>query len=116
MTKWEQRRFQSNREVSDESGAPRQPKLRWIAATDSSWGVPLLDVRPITQEMISTTRNQQYAINAVSYKGVEGADFARQAPSPADSSPAALRYSIDQGLFDGILFAPREMEHKWAMY
>ncbi|WP_161595796.1 hypothetical protein [Flavobacterium pectinovorum] len=50
-------------------------KLSWIAAAENPWGYHLLDLRPFSQTMISTSANQQMAMNAISYGGESGTSF-----------------------------------------
>jgi hypothetical protein len=92
------------------------PHIPWIDADQNPWGVPVLDVRPVTRRMLSTSTNPQCAVNAISFGGEDGTCFIGVEPEPATSVPAALRYPIDRHLADGALFLPREMEQKWAIF
>ena len=40
--------------------------INWLEADDNTWGVRVLDVRPVTHTMLLTTGNRQFASNAVS--------------------------------------------------
>ena len=92
------------------------PQIPWIDAGQNPWGVPVLDVRPVTLCMLSTSTNPQCAVNAISFGGEDGTCFIGVEPEPATSVPAALRYPIDRYLADGALFLPRAMEQKWAIF
>src|SRR5262249_15916758 len=46
---------------------PELLQVRWLAPADNPWGVPVLDVRPVTLGMLSTSRDQQCALNAMSF-------------------------------------------------
>jgi hypothetical protein len=35
------------------------PTLNWIEASENPWGIRLLDLRPITQGMLSTSQDPQ---------------------------------------------------------
>lgn len=100
----------------DAEAAPQAPQCRWIEAADNPWGVRLLDVRPITQTMISTSSNPQCASNAVSFGQEDGVCFVGQAPPVLRTIAVSLRFAGDGFLADGVLFTPRSMEHKWALF
>jgi Ankyrin repeats (3 copies) len=91
-------------------------KVAWLAGTDNPWKVRLLDVRGITLEMMSTTRDPTCAENAISFFGDDGTSFIGQEPATPRVSQANLRFPIDRYLADGVLFTPSEMEHKWALF
>src|SRR5262245_5819056 len=97
-------------------GGADVPEVAWVAAADNPWGVPVLDVRPVTLTMISTSANLVCAQNAVSYSQEDGTSFAGARPPSGRVAPADLRYRIDRVLADGALFLPDAMEHKWAIF
>jgi hypothetical protein len=76
----------------------------------------VLDVRPITLGMLSVSRDPAAAENAVSWSGDDGLGFAHDTPAVTRSVPVGLRYRVDRMLADGVLFAPSQMEHKWAVF
>jgi hypothetical protein len=90
--------------------------IRWIEAAETPWGVPVLDVRAVTQNMISTSADQQCAANALSYGRDDGSAFAADEPASPRVIGALMRYRVNAPLADGALFRPREMEHKWAIF
>lgn len=92
------------------------PDLKWIEATDNPWGVRVLDVRPVTLTMLSTSTDPQCATNAVSFGNDDGTGFIGQAPASERIVETSLRFPVDHVLFDGVLFVPRTMEHKWALF
>jgi hypothetical protein len=63
-------------------------EIPWVQADANPWGVAVLDVRPVTLGMVSTS-------------------------STVD---AALVFPTDGGLADGVLFVPQVMEDKWAVF
>ena len=92
------------------------PSLSWIEAADNPWGVRLLDVRPVTQAMVSTSSDPACAANALSFGQDDGVSFIGIEPPVLRSIEASLRFPIDRLLADGVVFVPREMEHKWALF
>jgi len=90
--------------------------ISWIEAPDNTWGVRVLDVRPFTLNMLSTSTDPQCATNAVSFLQDDGTSFIGESPPSGRIAEASLRFPIDRILADGVLFIPREMEHKWAIF
>jgi hypothetical protein len=101
---------------TEDKPAPQVPDLNWIEATDNPWGVPVLDVRPVTLTMLSTSQDPQCAANAMSFEQDDGTGFIGKTPVTERNVETSLRFPVDQGLSDGVLFAPRAMEHKWALF
>jgi hypothetical protein len=96
---------------------PREPdRIRGLEPADHPWGVPVLDVRPVTLGGLSMTKDRQCALNAMSFAQDDGTGFVGVEPRISREIPVGLRYRIDGMLADGALFIPREMEHKWALY
>jgi Ankyrin repeats (3 copies) len=89
--------------------------LAWLS-TANRWGVRLLDVRSLTMTMLSTSRDPNCAANAVSFRGDDGTSFIGEEPAVKRTIESNLRFPIDRCLADGILFTPREMEQKWAIF
>src|SRR5438093_4594242 len=99
-----------------EDRAPQSSAISWVEAADSPWGVRMLDVRPVTQTMLSTSSDPQCAANAVSFGQDDGTGFIGKEPPVTRSVAANLRFPIDRLLAEGVLFFPREMEQKWALF
>jgi hypothetical protein len=97
-------------------GGDADPRVPWLEAADNPWGVRVLDVRPITLTRLSTSTDPNCAANAVSFGQDDGRSFVGQPPKVARSIKANLRFPIDRILADGVLFVPRGMEHKWALF
>jgi hypothetical protein len=93
-----------------------ESKLKWIEATDNQWGIRVLDMTPITQHMTSKSKDPQMARNALSYSGEDGVAFWRVAPSDKTLIDTQLTIVTDTVLLPGVVFSPRQMEHKWAIY
>ncbi|MGI9213048.1 MAG: ankyrin repeat domain-containing protein [Methylococcaceae bacterium] len=92
------------------------PCLQWIEALNNPWGIRLLDLRPITQDMMSACPDPQMAINAQSYQADDGMSFIHDMPDSGNEITAHLIFNIDKMLAPGVLYIPHEMEHKWAIY
>jgi len=95
---------------------PDQPDFQWFGPADNRWGVRLLDVRPVTQTYMSTSKNPQFAANAVSFGQDDGHSFLTMEPTVQRTVPANLQYRKPALLKDGALFRPSRMEHKWAIF
>jgi hypothetical protein len=96
--------------------AAQLPAIPTIAAADNPWNVPLLDVRPVTLTMVSTSKDAHNAANAVSFRNSDGTEFIGQEPKLALRAAARLTFRIDRMLAEGVLFVPGQMEHKWAIF
>lgn len=92
------------------------PTLGWIEASKNSWNVELLDLRPITQNMVSTSKDAQMAANAVSYGSEDGTAFIGQEPEFSGEIASNFSLVVDPVLAPGVLFAPDSMEQKWAIF
>lgn len=92
------------------------PEIPWIDAADTPWGVPVLDVRAVTENMISTSADPQCAANAISYGRDDGSAFAADEPASARVIGALIPFRVEDTLPDGALFRPGVMEHKWAIF
>lgn len=90
--------------------------IYWVEPEDNPWGVRLLDVRAVTENMISTSSDPQCAMNALSFGGDDGSAFAAEEPIVPRKTKAHLQYRVDGPLADGALFLPWEMEQKWAIF
>lgn len=76
----------------------------------------MLDVRAVTQAMISTSADPQCAANALSFEHDDGSAFEQDEPLVQRVIGAMIPYRVDGSLPDGALFRPHVMEHKWAIF
>ena len=90
--------------------------LNWIEASENPWGIKLLDLRPITQGMLSTSQDPQMAANAISYSSEDGTSFINQEPVSRNEITAEISFFVDPILAPGVLFTPKVMENKWAIF
>lgn len=93
-----------------------EEELPWIEAAENPWNLRLLDLRSISQTMISTSQDPQMATNAVSYRSEDGTTFWTQMPDKDRSITSDIVLPVDGKLAPGVLFIPERMEHKWAIY
>lgn len=92
------------------------PGIPHLGAGESPWGVPVLDVRPVTLGMLSTSSNRSCAENMMMLSRDDGTRFVGVAPNSSLQFHSGLRFRIEGSLAEGVLFKPDEMEHKWAIY
>lgn len=92
------------------------PKIPWIEAVDTPWGVPVLDVRAVTENMISTSADPQCAANALSFGRDDGSAFEDSGTLVERVIGALIPFRVEGPLPDGVLFRPGVMEHKWAIF
>ncbi len=92
------------------------PEVGWLPDEDNRWGVPVLDIRPVTEGLLSTSRDPRCASNAVSFLQDDGLTFVDASPLSSRVLDVHLPFYTGAGLFDGALFVPRVMEEKWAIY
>jgi hypothetical protein len=97
--------------VSDNENKPY-----WIEPADSPWGVRVLDVRPFSQSVTAWSEDPSCAQNAISFRGDDGSAFIGVAPEISRTVLIGLRYRADGFLADGVLFAPDDMDEKWAIF
>jgi hypothetical protein len=99
------------------SGPPPEapPAARWRDAADNRFGVAVLDLTPITQTMLSATKDPAVAARAVSWGKSTGAELDDAALRAVAPISCALRYPAASVLPDGLLFTPSRMEEKWVI-
>jgi len=90
--------------------------VTWVEPPENPWGIRVLDVRPVTLTTLLATSDPQVAANAVSYGREDGTGFFGKGPKTSRVIPASLRFPTNRALADGVLFAPQEMEDKWALF
>lgn len=93
-----------------------QYELNWIPPNENPWNVELLDLRPISQTMLSTSKDPKMASNAVSYNQEDGLIFLNQSTKTNKSIESNFSFPIDSRLENGVLYIPSAMENKWAIY
>jgi hypothetical protein len=94
---------------------PEQPRARWLDASETRFGVPVLDLISITGTMLSTTGDPALAQRAISWRTSVGDELDPSAVLEREPVACSLRYPADPLVSDGLLFAPSKMEHKWVV-
>ncbi|MFZ5890589.1 MAG: ankyrin repeat domain-containing protein [Myxococcota bacterium] len=89
-------------------------RAKWLDASETSFGVPVLDLISVTGGMISTSQDMSAAAMAISWSSKTVADLPRDV-EPAESIACDLRYPIEPELPDGFLYTPAEMEQKYVI-
>ncbi|MEW6014055.1 MAG: ankyrin repeat domain-containing protein [Candidatus Zixiibacteriota bacterium] len=90
--------------------------LNWIEASENPWGSKLLDLRPITQKVLSWSDDPQMAANVISFSSDDGTSYINQEPESGIEMTADISFNVDPILAPGVLFLPRAMENKWAIF
>lgn len=90
--------------------------LQWISPEQNPWNLKVLDLRPISQNMLSTSKDPKMATNAISYSQEDGTTFKDHLPKSERVTSSNLIIPIDGKLEEGVLFNPSTMENKWAIY
>ncbi|PRP96437.1 ankyrin repeat domain-containing protein [Enhygromyxa salina] len=96
-------------------GSAVQQRAKWLAADQTRFGVPVLDLFSITGQLLSTSENPEAAARSISWSQSVGAELDGSSLAELEPLACALRYPADPLLGDGLLFTPREMEHKWVL-
>ena len=90
--------------------------LKWIRPDQNPWGLKILDLKPISQTMLSSSKDPKIAANAISYSQEDGTTFKNYVPKSERTFSSNLTISTDKKLEEGVLFNPTTMENKWAIY
>lgn len=88
----------------------------WLPSSENPWPVPVLDLRSFVSGMLAVSSDQAAATNVALLGGDDGVGFVGQAAPIARFTPVRVRYLVDPGSADGVLFSPTAMEHKWAIF
>jgi ankyrin repeat protein len=104
-----------DKSTSERESDPEQPKPKWLPASATPFGVPVLDLISVTGTYLSATRDPEQARRAVSWRTSVGDELDATVLESAPELPCSLRYPIDPLATDGLLFCPSEMEHKWVL-
>ncbi|WP_109434746.1 MULTISPECIES: ankyrin repeat domain-containing protein [Aquimarina] len=110
--------FGGNQKKSSEQEEKKTSEynLKWINPEQNPWGLKILDLRPISQNMLSTSKDPKMATNAISYGQEDGTAFTEYSPKSKRTFSSDLTISTDEKLEEGVLFNPSTMENKWAIY
>lgn len=107
---------QDEEEEEEGAGTEVLPDPIYLEPDQNPWGVPVLDLRPITLRLTTMSGNHECAVNSSSFGRDDGTGFIGVEPEIDCVIPVGLRFPIDGVLADGALFLPEVMEHKWAIF
>lgn len=90
--------------------------VRWLEADESPFGIRVLDCRPFSRSMISTTKDPGIANRFVQLRASDGREHVGKRPKDAIEAACALAYPAPDGTRDGPRFKADQMEDKWDVY
>ncbi|MBA4192035.1 MAG: hypothetical protein C0467_28995 [Planctomycetaceae bacterium] len=91
-------------------------QLAWLDPDQSPFGTRVLDCRPFSTTMISTTADPNIAATFNHLRVSTGENHRGQHPADPITVPCTLTYPFDGKVADGPLFTARQMEDKWDIY
>jgi len=108
---------ESDRGADASAASASVPGARYLSAEESPFAVRTLDLRPVTQGLLSTTKDPANAQRAISWELATAEAIPPLAEGAAKRTiSCALEYEVAPAFTDGLLFAPRAMEEKWALF
>lgn len=91
--------------------------VTWIEATDNRWGIRVLDIRPLlARGLIAVANRIEEAKNATSFGAENGTSFIGCEPASLRLVEIGHEYALERWVDDGVLYRPRAMEDKWAIF
>jgi hypothetical protein len=91
-------------------------QLTWLEPSQSPFGLRVLDCRPFSTTMISTTKDPNIAARFSQSRGSTGEEYRGQQPGDSLTVPCELSYPFQGESQDGPLFMAEQMEDKWDIY
>ena len=91
-------------------------QLTWLGPDQNPFGLRVLDCRPFSTTMISTTKDPDIAARFSQARGSTGEEFRGRQPSDSLTVPCGLCYPFSGESQDGPLFMAGQMEDKWDIY
>src|SRR5262245_24490526 len=94
-----------------------QYEFKWYdVGPDNPFGLRVLDCRPLSWSMVSTTADLKVAESFDRLRGSDGRDLIERAIPKPVRVPTSLRFPHNGEPLDGIVFKAREMEDMWDIY
>jgi hypothetical protein len=90
--------------------------IRWLEPHESPFGFRVLDCRPFTSTMISSTKDPAIAARFSSLRRSNGAQHRTAHVADSVRIPCSLNYPASGGSQDGRLFLAERMEDKWDIF
>lgn len=91
-------------------------EVRWLSASESPFGVDLLDCRSFSQSMLAVTQDPKVAETYATLRGSSGEQYRGRAPEDSTTCNCDLRYPHKGDTCDGPIFKAEVMEDKWDIY
>lgn len=88
----------------------------WIDPEKTPFDFPILDIRSFTEKVTSTTSDPKVAETFGEVARSNGLEFLDKAPMSDRKIETDISYHCEGEIMPGILFSPRAMEHKYAIY
>jgi hypothetical protein len=104
-------------DLAADTGTPPVPSAPvWLEGDSNPFGIPVLDIRPITWTTTSTTGDPSIAKRFMASRAMTGAEYDGQHPQPSVAEPCDITYPPLPGLTSGPLFIASVMEEKWDVF
>jgi hypothetical protein len=91
-------------------------QLNWLGPDQNPFRLRVLDCRPFSTSMISTTKDPSIAARFNRLRRSTGEEHRGHHPGGPLTAPCALRYPFNGEGKDGPLFVAGQMEDKWDIY
>lgn len=91
-------------------------QLQWLEADQNPFRLRVLDCRPFSTTMISTTSDPTIAARFSQLRTASGEEYRGRQPEDAVAVPCRLSYPFRGDAQDGALFTAQQMEDKWDIY
>jgi hypothetical protein len=91
-------------------------QLTWLGPDQNPFRMRVLDCRPFSTTMISTTKDPAIAARFNALRRENGEQHRGQHPADPLAVPCVLSYPFNGESRDGPLFVARQMEDKWDVY
>jgi hypothetical protein len=91
-------------------------QLVWLEADQTPFGIRVLDCRPFSTSMISTTKDPAIADRFTRLRTATGEEHRGKTPDNALTVACDLRYPFGGEPPNGRMFAAQQMEDKWDSY
>jgi hypothetical protein len=91
-------------------------QLAWLEPDQSPFGLRVLDIRPFSTTMISTTSDPAIAGRFSQLRTATGEEHRGRSPDDAVAARCDLSYPFGGEARDGPLFVARQMEDKWDIF
>lgn len=91
-------------------------KLTWLEPDQNPFGMRVLDCRPFSTAMMSSTKDETIAAKFLHLRHSTGEEHRGKQPPDAVVVPCNLIYPFNGESRDGPLFKAQQMEDKWDIY